>query len=321
MANGDPATSIQNADFVPEIWLATALGLLRQNVGILKTITNSADLGGGSFTVGDTLHLPKRGTLSANNRALETSDYTVQTPSSSVVSVVLDQNPDVTFALSSNLLSLQNQDTIAGYIQDAVIVLAEKVAGYVISTLVSNCPSAGLINSGGNLTELNILSARKRLVDQKLPRTSPRYGLVSTTQTNQLLQIDRFTRYDALGITADITNAQIGSGPIPILDGGFGRIHGFDCMETQLIDVDGSPLTEPNFFYAPQGVMIAFRRQYLPADLNVQASVMTDPDTGVSMRLIKSWNAMKGCVQVTLDVLFGASAMRPEFITMIKTAA
>jgi hypothetical protein len=321
MANGDPATTTHHAEFIPEIWLATALGQLKQHVGVLQTITNASDLGGGSFTVGDILHLPKRGALTASERSTEVADYTVQTPDADEVTLTLSKNPDVTFALSSKALSFQNQDTIAGYIQDAVIVLAEKVATHVVTALLDNTPSDNVVTSGGSLTEANVLSARKKLVDAKVPKTAPRYALTSTTQTNALLAIDRFTRYDSLGLAAGLVNAKIGGSPAALLDGGYGRMHGFDFMESQLIDVDGSPLTEPNFFYAKTGLMIAFRKQYLPTEENVTCSAMTDPDTGISMRLIKSWNAMKGCSQVTLDVLYGIAAMRATHLTLVKTAA
>ena len=60
----------EGAAFVPEIWLGTALGYLRNYITLARTVTMDTDLdGGGSFTVGKTLHLPKRGVLNVNQKA------------------------------------------------------------------------------------------------------------------------------------------------------------------------------------------------------------------------------------------------------------
>jgi hypothetical protein len=315
-----PGDTTTNAAFIPEIWVGVALGRLASLVGVINTIQRDTDYaGGGAFRVGDTLHLPRRGTITAKTKA-ETANYALDTPTADTVDLVLNKNPYAAFGISSLALATQNQDSISGYIEDAVLVLAEQVASDVVNGLYTSTTNP-FITTGGNLTEANVLAARKTLVDNKVPLMQRRYALVPTTQTNALLQIDRFTRYDSLGISDGLTEAHIGNNK-PIMAGGFGRMHGFDFAETQLIDVDGSPLTEPNLFYAPTAQMIAFRDLPIPDPrTGALGTAMTDPETGISMRLIKSWNSAIGSEQVVLDVLYGLASPRPAHICVAKTAA
>lgn len=269
--------------------------------------------------MGDTLHLPRRGTLTAKTKS-ETADYALDTPTADTVDLVLDKYTYVAWGISSIALATQNQDSIAGYIEDAVQVIAEKIAQDVITGIYTSVTTTP-ISSGGNLTEANVLSARKTLVDNKVPTGSRKYCLHSTTQTNALLQIDRFTRFDALGISDGLTEAHIGNNR-PVMAGGIGRMHGFDFYESQLIDVDGSPLTEPNMFYSPAVQMIAFRDLPVPpAGTGALGTSMTDPETGISLRLIKSWNPTIGSEQIVLDVLYGLTSPRSTFGVVCKTAA
>ena len=46
---------------------------------------------------------------------------------------------------------------------------------------------------------------------------------------------------------------------------------------------------------------------------------MTDPETGITMRLVKSWNPNTMQEQITLDMLFGFNLMRSTHMVLVQT--
>src|SRR3712207_6587489 len=113
------------------------------------------DLQAGAFKVGDTLHLPKRGSLTVNEKAANT-DYTAQTPSGSTVDLTLNKHKEVTFIVESRAISTVNQDIIGGYVNDAVLALAEQIDTDLFA-LYASIAGGNTITGGAAITEANIL--------------------------------------------------------------------------------------------------------------------------------------------------------------------
>lgn len=317
-------TNIVTADatgFIPEVWLGMALGRLPNYLTYQKMVTNVEDLEGGAFTVGSKVHIPKRGTLVVNNK-VENVNYTVQEPGSSTTDLTLNQHKEVTFGVESRVISTTNQNIIAGYADDAAIAIAEAIDQGIASVFTSVTP-ANTITNAGNITEGNILQARKILVDNKLPSIADRYAVVATSQTNALLGIDRFTRYDALGISNDIAEGSVGGGRTTLGAGGIGRIHGFNFSESQLVPVTGAgPYQAQNLFFGRDGIVFASRALELPkAAQGVEATVMTDEETGITLRMLHSYQHLMGAHVLTIDVLFGYQLLRPEHVVLVQTLA
>lgn len=311
-----PIQTTQAAGFIPEIWLGVALGQLRSYLTICRTILHDTDMEGGAFTVGQTLHLPKRGTLTVNDKA-QGSNYTVQNPTATTVDLTLNKHKEVTIAVESRALSVSNQDIIAGYTKDAVIVLAEQVDTDLLAyagTLTTNTAITG----GAALTEANVLSSRLAMVQNKVPAGIRKYGVIAPTQTNALLAIDRLTRYDALGVSNNITNGTLGDGTV-IMPGSIGRLHTFEISESQLLVL---ATTYKNLFYGEDALMVAFRGLEIPDQAyGVKATVMTDTESGITMRMLHWYNGAAGAHQLTLEVLYGFVANRPEHVQVVTTTA
>lgn len=258
------------------------------------------------------------------NDKAQNVNYTVQNPASSTVDLTLNQHKEVTFGIESRALSEVNQDVIQGYMDDAVIALAEQIdiSLHSVYTLV---PGGQVIVNAGNITEANILSARKILVDNKVPVPEMKFGVVATSQTNALLQIDRLVRYDALGVANDISNAMVGNG-VRVMPSGIGRLHSFELAESQLVAVAGSPSAAHNLFYSRDAILFASRPLENPEDtagpgVGVQSAVVTDPISGIALRLIRSYQHLMGAHVITIDVLYGYTLQRPEHIVDVQTAA
>jgi hypothetical protein len=405
----------ESSGFIPEIFLGTALGRLRNYLTLQRTATMDKDLKTGeSFNVGQVLHLPKRGALVAN-RKTDTGNYSVQNPQSSTVDVTLNNQWEVTFGLTSQAIAFQNQDQTDGYIEDAIIALAEQIDTDLFQAY-KLIAAANTVTNGGNITEANILSARKILRDQKVRPGAKQYGVVSTTQEAAILQLANLVRYDAIGVSNNVSNAKIGDGAV-VMPGAIGRAYGFEICPSQLvpsvaandntlqtITVSGAPTggsftitinsltTGPiaynasaaavksalnaltgfggqvyvtksgsvwtvaflngntfamtttdsltggstpatavaqvaqttgakNLFYSDDFFLMAFRPLPLPeAGQGAVGTYMMDPETGIGMRLVKSWNTNQGSSQITLDCLYGLTAMRAEHGVLVQTA-
>jgi hypothetical protein len=425
-----PIDSVANSGFIPEIFLATALGRLKSYLTLQRTVTMDRDLPTGeTFDVGKVLHLPKRGTLVVNQKT-ETGQYQIQNPQSSTVDLTLNHHPEVSFALTSEAIAFQNQDVTQGYINDAIIALAEDVDSALFNgyLLVS---AANTITNAGTITEPNILSARKILRDNKIIPTARAYGVVSTAQEAAILQLPNTVRYDALGVSNNVTNATVGDGAVT-MPGAIGRIYGFEVCPSQLVPTvagnsnalqtvtltggptggnytlayggqttvpipynapaqsvpstginavlsvqsaleavigkglvfvsgaAGGPYTvailnsnavapsaltlssnnltggaapnvtiaqvaqqtgAKNLFYTQDFLLMASRALPLPAPgTGAVGTVMQDEDTGITMRLVKSWNPQIGSEQVSLDLLYGFTAMRSEHGVLVQTS-
>ncbi|MBW3622704.1 MAG: hypothetical protein KY468_04765 [Armatimonadetes bacterium] len=316
-----PITSTEAAGFIPEIWLQSALGYLRNYLTLQKTVTKDTELSESDFrSHGDILHLPKRGALAANDKA-EGAVYTVQNPSATTVDLTLNKHKEVTFMVESRAISTANQNFIGGYTEDAAMVLAEQIDKDLF-TLQASVAAGQTITGGAAITEANILSARKILVDKKVPASQKKFGVVATSQTNALLQIERLTRWDALGVGSNIAEGTIGSG-VRTLESSIGKAHGIEFAESQLVPVvAGAPSTERNLIYSKDAILFASRPLENPdGNLGVQASVITDPESGIALRLLHSYSHKDGGHLVTLDVLYGYTLMRDDHIVLLTTTA
>ncbi len=403
-------STVEGAAFVPEIWLAKALGYLRNYITLLPSVTRDTAFGDDVFTVGKTLHLPRRGTLVVNQKA-ETGTYTIQNPQADTIDLTLNHHPEVTIALTSEVIAFQNQDQGAGYAQDAIAKLAEDVDSNLFQMFKLALPQ-NIITNSGTITEANILSARKLLRDAKVPVNAPMFGVVSTAEEAAILQLPNLVRYDATGTAGNVSEAQVGSGPT--MPGAVGKAYGFEISPTQLVPqvtgndntlqtltITGAPtggtftptagaapvvynatakqvqvalypvfgsgnvfvsgggngvytvaitqfaqplaptanftggnapaiaaaqvvqnLGGKNLFYTQDAVLFASRNLPLPKPgSGAIGTVMTDEVTGLTMRLVTSWNPNYGCEQMTLDLLYGFAPMRADHLALVQTAS
>lgn len=308
--------STQAAGFVPEIWLAIALGRLRNYITITRCVTKDTEVDtAGVFSVGQTLHLPRRGALVVNDK-VENSNLTVQNPTADTINLTLNKHKEVTFGVESRALSNVNQDIITGYVEDAVIAIAEQIDTDLLAYAGGLTTNAAIVGGAG-ITEGNLLSARKVLVDNKVPASQKKYGIVATSQTNALLQIDRLVRYDSLGVSNNIANGTVGA-DVRTMDGSIGKVHNFEVCESQLMAFS---TTYKNIFFSKDAILFASREMETPNEGGVVSTAMMDPETGIMLRLMKSYQHLQTAHVISLDVLYGFQAMRSEHVQVVTTTS
>lgn len=282
--------------FIPELWAQRALDYLRSNIALARLITKDTDVA--AFNVGDVLHIPYPGTFTAADKTPD-SAITPQAPSgSSEVTVTLNKHKHVTFLVEDVARAQANQDLMDLYIRGAAIALAEQVENDLFALYAMLSQSVG--TSGTDLTEATILAAKKKLDDAKIARAG-RFAVISSKDENALLQVDRFTRADA-----------IARGGIPIGEGQLGRLHGFDIYMSQLVPVvTGTPNSTKNLAGTREMFILAMRGlPEPPPNSGAKAATITDPQSGLVIRVLYAYNPSYLGVQVTLDVLYGVAELR-----------
>ncbi len=290
------------ANFIPELWGQVALGYLQNNLNLAKTVDRNWDDKPAKY--GDTIHIPKRGSLSANAKSAD-STVTKQFPQSSVIDVSLDQHYEVSFIIEDIARAQANQDVMGGYVTDGIMVLAEQVETG-LAALYSNADNS--VSAGASLVESELLEARKYLIDGKLPKLAPRYGYFCPEVINDLLQIARFTEVNKYGPNASI------------MDGELGKLAGIRIFESQLVQTSGSPSTYHNLVYGPQAMILAFRSLPMaPEGVGVDQSVVVDAQSGLGLRVSYSWDKDYLGLQVTIDALWGLKAQRTEHMIDVQT--
>lgn len=294
-----------NAVFIPTIVAQKALGAFAGYMNLAKTV--SRDFEWTPATMGQVIRIPKRGTLSANAKVAG-SDVTVQAPTATDVAVTLNQHWEVTMQIDDVTKVLENQDTLNGYAEDAAIALAEKVETVIASLHPSVTSSVTFDTTSATTKENSFLTVRERMALNKVPLSERKYAYLHPTVITELLQIDRFTRADAYGKSGIIA------------EGALGRIGGIDVFESQLVQTSGSPVAYHNLVYTKNAIVLAARPlPAVPAGYGAVSTVVQDPDTNMGLRVVSSYDPKKLAMQVTLDVLFGASLLDERRIVELES--
>jgi hypothetical protein len=293
-----------NAAFIPTIIAQKALGRLPAYLNVARTISRDSDWA--TATYGQIIKVPKRGAVVANNKTAG-EVFTKQNPTATDVAVTLDKHKEVTITIDDVTKVLENQDTQMGYAEDGAIALAEQLESSLLdlhpsiaNTRTWNRTSAATIDS-------SMLAIRKFFVDQKVPKTEPRYFQCDASIYNDLLGTDKYSRYDATGQQGQITQGQMI------------KAYGFDIFESQLIPVSGSPVAYHNIAYTRNGLVLATRPLPRPNGFGGYYANVNDPKTGVALRSMFWYNADLGAHQITLDVLFGVAILDERKILEVES--
>lgn len=301
----DVLNNTTNAKFIPTIIAQEALGRFGSYMNLAKTVARDFDFT--PTTVGQTINVPKRGTLTANDKSAG-SNYTLQNPTATDVSVTLNKHKEVTFVIDDVTKVLENQDTRMGYAEDAAIALAESVETEIAS-LHSSLENTVTFDATSDATKDSaMLAVRKFFTDQKVPKLEKKYAYLDASIINELLEVDKFARADALGKSGVIT------------EGALLNIYGMDIFESQNVQVSGSPVAYHNLVYTKNAFILATRPlPEVPAGHGAVSTVVNDPDTNVGVRVVSSWDTDLGGLKLTLDLLFGVAVLDQRRVVELES--
>ena len=293
----------QPAGFVPQIWLNRALTIFHQNCVMPKLVNRNYE---NDFrSKGDTVNIPKMGTLSVNDKVAGQT-VTLQQPEGTTVQITLAYHQEVSFLIEDVIASQSAVDLMDGLITEGMIKMANKV-DLALLGLYSGVDAGMVVGSGSSqITEDNVVKARYLLNQSEVPYTD---RAMVVRDYAPLLKIDRFTRADMLGTQSAIPTGLVGS------------LHGLPSYEDPRVILDtGSPATLHNLIFHKQGLALASRPLPLPpAGLGVRASYRVMD--GVGMRLLYGYNMDALGTQVTLDMLYGVKLVRTDSVVDLQSAA
>lgn len=303
-----------NAQFIPTIIAQKALGRFASYMNLARTVSRDTDWT--PATVGKVISVPKRGAVTASSKSAG-SNVSVQNPTATNINVTLNNHYESTIAIDDVTAVLQNQDTMSGYADDMAIALVEQVEQSIAALHPSITNTVTWNRTSATTIDASMLAIRKFFSDQKVPKLEEKYGYFDSTVINDLLGVDKFTRYDALGQTANAiingqSDAAIGQNSL--------KIYNVNCFETQNAPYTGSPGSFHNLVYTKNAFILASRPlPGVPGGFGAVSETVIDPDVQMGIRVVSSYDPNLLAMQLTIDVLWGISILDTRRVLEVES--
>lgn len=302
MNNGMNTTT--NAPWIPEVIANESLGLLGNYLNLGATVSKDSELN--PVRVGQTISIPRRGTITAQQKTQNTNT-TVQKPSADDVQVTIDQHWYIKLMEEDFTAAFQPGSVLPGYVEDGVIVLAEKIEAK-LAALSDNFDNIDFTSGGSDTAAKALGRVRTRMVNNKVPKLARLYGYVAP----EFMQ--------ALGEENAFIDPKLIPNNQALTEGAVGRAKGFDLFEGQLVGSKGSPAWRQNIFYTRNAMVLASRPLLQPGtNLGVEATTVQS-EAGLALRLVRYYDGDAMGVVVQLDTLFGTGVndVRQGFVLESK---
>lgn len=292
--------TLTSADLlIPEVWANEGIRALRRKIRLAKLVTRDADYG--TFNEGDKLNIPLPPSFVVNTKAAGGA-VTLQQPTDSVISVTLNQHKEVSFLLEDAVKAMRGgpgagQTGIERYMNAAIEPIALAIEDALFGLYAGFSTSVGI--SGTDISAATLRTIAKSFNDASIPEENR--NLIISTKDYAALQADT-------SLAAFFANAS----PEAIRSGILPNMLGLNLAWSNRVPVvAGTPNSTKNIALAPDAMILAMRS--LPTDGNGQGakqSVMTDPESGLTIRVTMAYNPTYLGTQVTLDVLYGVAEGR-----------
>jgi len=291
--------------WIPELWGMTVLSHLKAQLVAARLVNRDYDTP--VANEGDTINVPLPPSLSAGDKTAG-SAVVYTAVSAATTPVVLNKHKYVAFQVDDIAKMQARPDVLDNYGKSAAIALAEAIETATLDEYTNAAAAVG--TPGTDLAKASLLSARKTLMDAKVPPSDSRFAIISTKDYENILS-------DLSTTTAGSMNADRS----PLREGSAGRLYGFDIYESQLApSVAGSPVTTHGIAGHRDAVVLVTRPLTAPpAGSGVISAVVSDPDVGITMRVMLGFNQTYMQQNVTYDVLFGTKTVRSSFMVDLES--
>lgn len=299
-------TSTNVANAIVKLVAADALPALVGNL-VMGNLVNR-DYEPTLAQAGDTVNVPIPPTLVASNIA-EGGTVTTQNPSLGNASIVLNTHAEATFQIPDVTKVLAVPDLLRVYMQPAVVAIAERIESDLLGLYASFTANAQVGTAGTPITEAVIDSAETSLFQAKVPAIQPKHLVVDAATYSQLRQIPRFSEFQTAG----------DAGLRALIEGTVGKIKDFFVFRSQFVSKTGSsPVTTHNLAFVRDAIGLVVRR--LPQPLPGTGAIAEYAELGnFGMRVIMSYQPNTLAQQFTVDVLYGAAALRNTFAVQVNS--
>lgn len=298
-----------NTFLTPDIIARAALATLYENCVMASLVHREYE---NEFRqVGDTITVRKPTTFTAEeyNRS---NGITVQNATETGVPLTLNHFADVSFAVTSEDLTLNILDFQTQLLNPAMEAITQKIDRDILALRDDISQEVGVVAGDNQYAWSNprvAIDARRVLTGQNVPSTD-RYLVTGPITTSRWLGDDLFNRADARGDTIGLQEANLGR-----------RVFGFDPYETQNIDVpaqtSGNSTTEVGIAFHRTALALAFRPLELPR--GAQNAAIANYK-GFGLRVVYDYDIDQKQDVVSIDCLYGTKVLDANRAVLIKGA-
>ena len=277
-------TITTGAVFVPELWSNRTLDAVEANLVMANLVDRYDD----EFSqYGDIVRIPNVSDLSVNTKSAN-AQVTLNAVTEVDTTLTVDQHKECSFVIE-DILKIQSKYNLRDkYTNKAGYAIGKNVDAALHGLYAGLSQNVG----GDNLfTKGLLLQAIQKLDDADAPEIN-RYLVIKPVSKANMLNLDDFTRYDALG--------EAGRGN-PIRTGKLGDYFGIEVyISTQTIQVAGTPPVVHNLLFQKEAFGLAMQQSP-----RVQAQYVLE---------------YLGTLVVT-NVLYGFGEIRDTFAVDVRTNA
>ena len=280
LGTGNQTTTTGNV-FRPNVWANDVMDILKSELVLLPRIKHYDSEAKG---MGQSVEVPFVPAGAANDKVASTQ-VTLNGQTATKVSILINKHKESSY-LIEDILGVQSKyDLRSEFTKAAAYAIAEAIDTDILTELKSGSTNPALGSFGTPLTDDLIVDAKVALDTAKAP-TSDRTFAVDPFQYGQLLKIDNFVRYDALG-KSNIENGRVG------------QAYGFEVVMSQNIPfVDTTTDEHTGVAFHKDAVAIA--HQVKP---RTQAQYKQE---------YLAW-------LLTVDSVYGVKTLRPTFSVKVQS--
>lgn len=259
MALGSSQMTITTGDvFIPEIWSrevqrATQSSLVLANL-VKRFDADVAD-------AGDVLHVPKVSNITANAKAANTQ-VTLNAPTESEFTMNINRHFESSYLVEDRLKAQAKYNILEEYSPKAGYAISQRIDSDLAGLYAGLSQTVG--NSTTDITDANIVRAIQYLDDADAPQ-GERYFVIKPAGLAHMRLIDKFTRYDALGLSpTPITNGGLAdkSGVVKMIgsNGFVGTVYNLAVyMSTNLVEESGTSDTIHNLIFQKEAFALGMQ--------------------------------------------------------------
>ena len=244
---------------------------------------------------GSTIDINRPGTFTAADKV--DGNVVPQDLDSDQVQIVMNQEKDVTFAVTDVEHTQAFKNMIDEYMRPGMIAIADNIDS-ALTALYVNLTTEINVTSPSSVAHSDITAVNKAMNAAKVPKTQRRF-VVGTEAEDDLLNIDNYLTVDKTGGTQALQDAALG------------RKVGFDFyMDQNIVSTGASPATEHNMAFHRNAFALAMRPlevAHNPAKMGVDMKVVNYNNLGIRVSLGYSFLAKK--TLCSLEVLYGVKTL------------
>lgn len=248
MGLGTDQMTVTTGDvFRPNVWAQEALRARESNLVLVPLVKHyDRDV----QAKGQTVEIPNVSNLTANEKAANTQ-VTLNAPTETKTTITINQHWEVSVLVEDILDKQAAYDLAREYTEKCGYGIAEKMDNWLANAMADQF-SQTVGAYGTDISDANVLEANRLLDDAKAPQ-SDRYFVVTPQGKQEMLNIDKYIRYDAIGV---------GGSKNSIMNGQIGEIYGVKVFMSQNLKVTaGTPTQNNHLFFHRDAFAVAVQQK------------------------------------------------------------